>query len=234
MILSSVMGFAVIALANEVYQERLLQAISAVSDLFDLEQVKDKYQVYYKNFFEDPKLWQKKWHYFFGREANPQLSAFHADGCSAFPDGTKEHPSLWRDCCIAHDLDYWLGGNETDKTQADDRLSACVESKIREAYSDQQLCDDLVFGFKESMKAGVVLGGAPYYYSPWRWGYGWNERRNYRLPDAAAIVRAHELLLTYRRELETSDTAALTKYGVPTDIPAMLKSVDAFEARWQD
>lgn len=227
------MGFGVFAIANEVVQERLIQAISAVSDLFDLEQVKDKYQVYYKSFFEDPKLLQKKWNYFFGTEL-AHLSEFHADGCSAFPDGTKEHPTLWRDCCIEHDLNYWLGGSEEDRTKADDRLSGCVEFKIREVYSDQKICDDLVLGFKESMKAGVVLGGAPYYYSPWRWGYGWNVRRNYLRPDAAAFERARTLLKTYRHRLETSDTAALTKYGVPTDIPAMLKSVDAFEARWTD
>jgi hypothetical protein len=89
-----------------------------------------------------------------------ELVAFTTDGCSDFPDGTLEHKTLWLDCCIAHDVAYWLGGTEAQRTTADNNLKACV------ALVGQPEIAVL-------MLAGVRVGGSPYWLTPYRWGYGW-------------------------------------------------------------
>ena len=100
------------------------------------------------------------------------LKPFTTDGCSMFPDGTVEQQDLWLDCCIAHDLAYWMGGTSDEREKADRDLRDCVakagESKIAEL-----------------MLAGVRVGGTPYLPTTFRWGYGWPWPRGYgELSDA--------------------------------------------------
>lgn len=78
---------------------------------------------------------------------------FISDGCSRFPDAD------WYDCCLAHDVAYWLGGDESLRLQADETLMQCV------ADAGYPLIADMMF-------AGVRLGGVPYFATPYRWGYG--------------------------------------------------------------
>jgi|GEM_PF-4294558 len=56
-----------------------------------------------------------------------KLTPFTSDGCSLFPDGTTDAPSLWVHCCIQHDLAYWAGGTRAKKRQADHALAQCVK-----------------------------------------------------------------------------------------------------------
>jgi len=93
-------------------------------------------------------------------ERTHKIKDFSTDGCSSFPDGFIPTQSTeWLDCCIMHDVDYWIGGEEHLKDKADLELGICVEN-----------VSNNFLGF--SMNIGVQLGGVP---SPmsWRWGYGW-------------------------------------------------------------
>jgi len=49
--------------------------------------------------------------------------AFKPDGCSGFPNGN------WVECCVRHDLVYWMGGTRVERTAADSALQKCVADK---------------------------------------------------------------------------------------------------------
>ena len=95
------------------------------------------------------------------------LVPFTTDGCSAFPDGTVKQQSLWMDCCIRHDLAYWIGGSYHERQQADLVLENCV-AQVGEPE------------IARIMLAGVRAGGSPYFPTSYRWGYGWPYPRGYQ------------------------------------------------------
>lgn len=88
------------------------------------------------------------------------LSAFATDGCSDFPDGTLGQKTLWLNCCVEHDVAYWLGGSYQQRVEADDALESCVA-----AIGEPEIA--------AIMLAGVRVGGSPYWPTRYRWGYGW-------------------------------------------------------------
>lgn len=88
-----------------------------------------------------------------GSEAQPDF-IFTTDGCSRWPDDS------WVACCIAHDIAYWCGGSEQDRKNADQELMRCVNSETD--------------GLGNILYAGVRIGGIPWWPTPWRWGYGWD------------------------------------------------------------
>jgi hypothetical protein len=89
-----------------------------------------------------------------------EVKPFTSDGCSAFPDGTLEQQDLWLSCCIKHDKSYWSGGSYQERIDADRELKHCV-AKVGEP------------AIAELMKAGVRVGGSPFFPTKFRWGYGW-------------------------------------------------------------
>lgn len=95
-----------------------------------------------------------------------ELTPFHSDGCSRFPDGTPTQPTLWRDCCVAHDLAYWQGGSRQQRLAADRQLRVCVSERAGAALG-------------ELMYSGVRLGGSPRWPTSYRWGFGWRPPRPY-------------------------------------------------------
>jgi hypothetical protein len=128
-----------------------------------------------------------------------ELKPFSTDGCSMWIDGTPEQPNLWRHCCVAHDLAYWLGGSETQRQAAD----AAIESCVVEAQGS---------GMARYMYANVRWGGSPYWMTSYRWGYGWDywegmKPRGYREPSAAEQAQIEALLpaakATQQKDLET-------------------------------
>ncbi len=95
-----------------------------------------------------------------------KLNSFTTDACTKFPDGTREEPKLWQHCCVAHDIKYWAGGTSALRLQADYELRACVAATGK-------------LDIAEVMFLGVRVGGSPFYPTPWRWGYGWEQIRGY-------------------------------------------------------
>lgn len=96
------------------------------------------------------------------------LQPFSTDGCSLFPDQSSISKSGWCSCCLAHDLAYWRGGTADERLKADQELKSCVL-----AASGSAELADLMF-------AGVRTGGGPYFFTPYRWGYGWSFGRLYQ------------------------------------------------------
>ncbi len=111
-----------------------------------------------------------------------ELKPFATDGCSMWIDGPPGNPNLWRHCCVAHDLAYWIGGTRAQRKQADIDLKQCIQ------VARQPLIADPTYH-------GVRLGGGPYWPSSYRWGYGWDYwsanrlkgiwPRGYKRPNAA-------------------------------------------------
>ena len=95
-----------------------------------------------------------------------ELAPFTTDGCSLFPNGNPQHKSLWFQCCIQHDMAYWMGGTEQQRLDADLALEQCVN----------ELGEPKIASI---MLAGVRAGGTPYLPSSYRWGYGWSLQRGY-------------------------------------------------------
>ena len=96
------------------------------------------------------------------------IREFSTDGCSRFPDRSMISNHDWCHCCVVHDLAYWRGGSAKERLVADESLRECVErSTANPALADV-------------MYAGVRAGGGPYFFTSYRWGYGWPFGRLYR------------------------------------------------------
>ena len=97
-----------------------------------------------------------------------ELRDFSSDGCSLFPDRSLINEDDWCECCFEHDIAYWKGGTEEERLLADQALRDCVFEKT----GNRELA--------EAMYTGVRLGGSPYFYNWYRWGYGWDFERKYK------------------------------------------------------
>jgi hypothetical protein len=97
-----------------------------------------------------------------------ELEPFTTDGCTKYHDGTKENPTLWLHCCIAHDIAYWLGGTSDERKAADDNLFQCVSATGQPKTA-------------RIMYIGTRAGGGPLGQNSYRWGFGWNRVRDYKL-----------------------------------------------------
>lgn len=111
--------------------------------------------------------------------ASDAIAPFTTDGCSLFPDGNPQHKSLWFQCCIQHDMAYWMGGTEPQRRQADLALEQCVAD-----FGEPEIAS--------LMLAGVRAGGTPYLPSSYRWGYGWPLQRGYQAlsPEETSLVES--------------------------------------------
>jgi hypothetical protein len=113
------------------------------------------------------------------------MHPFSTDGCSLFPDRSLVSKSDWCSCCLAHDLAYWRGGTVDERLKADQDLRSCVLTASRSAE-----LADLMF-------AGVRAGGGPYFFTPYRWGYGWPFGRLYEPLSPAEEALASSLRSKY-------------------------------------
>ena len=113
------------------------------------------------------------------------LKPFASDGCSLFPDRAYINQKDWCTCCVAHDLAYWRGGSAEARLQADRDLRTCVEK----ATGNHALA--------ELMFVGVRSGGGPYFFTPYRWGYGWQFGRAYLPLNAEESALADRLAADY-------------------------------------
>lgn len=116
------------------------------------------------------------------------LRDFSTDGCSLFPDGDSAQPTLWCDCCVAHDQSYWRGGTAVEREAADAALRGCVLARTgRETLAAQ-------------MYRGVRLGGTPWMPAGFRWCYGWGYGRGYEPLTPVEQAQAVERLIAYERD----------------------------------
>ena len=93
---------------------------------------------------------------------------FNSDGCSGWPDGD------YRECCEAHDLDYYFGGTPADRKASDKRLYKCVRDKGHKVNAVLMLI-------------GVRVGAVRWLPTPFRWGFG---RKSRKAAKAAAASKA--------------------------------------------
>ena len=123
------------------------------------------------------------------------LKDFASDGCSAFPDGTREQRLLWQQCCVVHDLAYWLGGSKDERKKADYDLRACVESVGEPTIASLML-------------AGVRVGGSPWFPTRYRWAYGWPWLRGYAEISADERELVDRKLAAAKKLIEAGDAVA--------------------------
>ena len=97
---------------------------------------------------------------------------FKTDGCSLFPDGN------YRDCCVAHDIDYYKGGK--GRRASDKRLYRCVKKK--KGWQNKFIAP--------MMFLGVRIGGISFLPTPFRWGFG--KKRMKKLKRRAEEEKAKE------------------------------------------
>lgn len=105
---------------------------------------------------------------FSGCKSVHTISDFQSDGCTLFPDSVLIVQEDWCDCCFEHDIQYWQGGTEEQRSQADLAFRDCIEQKT----GSEELA--------QIMYSGVRIGGSPYFYNWYRWGYGWDYKRKYK------------------------------------------------------
>jgi hypothetical protein len=113
--------------------------------------------------------------------AGTELKPFTSDGCSLFPDASLINDQDWCSCCFEHDLAYWRGGTVREREVADAKLRDCVSEKTNNNV------------LAALMHEGVKLGGSPYFYNWYRWGYGWNYDRKYQELSETETVLADKL-----------------------------------------
>ena len=105
---------------------------------------------------------------------------FSTDGCSMFPDGSFQAKTLWQTCCIEHDKAYWRGGTYAERKAADKALKECVANVGQPKIA-------------KLMLHGVRIGGSPYWYTPFRWGYGWPYLRGYKALTQQELLKVEAM-----------------------------------------
>ncbi len=118
------------------------------------------------------------------------LKDFTSDGCSLFPDRSLINNDDWCDCCLEHDIAYWQGGTKAQRLKADQKLKKCVLKKTGDAV------------LAEAMYQGVRVGGSPYFYNWYRWGYGWSYERKYQALTLEEQRQVSDKLVKYYHESE--------------------------------
>ncbi|MDQ4121617.1 MAG: hypothetical protein M3209_09240 [Acidobacteriota bacterium] len=88
---------------------------------------------------------------------------FKTDGCTFFPDGD------YKDCCVAHDLDYFKGGSLRERWRSDKRLFQCVANK--KGWWHKVVAP--------MMWTGVRVGGVSFLPTPFRWGFGRRKNKSF-------------------------------------------------------
>jgi hypothetical protein len=91
------------------------------------------------------------------------LKPFTTDYCTMFVDGTISRPTLWRHCCVEHDINYWYGGSNDNKDTADNNLKSCVKEVAGSTWAN------LIY-------IGVRAGHLSPIKGPYRWSWGWESK----------------------------------------------------------
>jgi hypothetical protein len=92
------------------------------------------------------------------------LKDFITDGCTMFIDGPDDNPTLWRHCCVEHDLRYWFGGTLQNRDFADLQLKACVKDCAGDFWAN------LIYN-------GVQAGQFSPIHHKYSWSWAWEPKR---------------------------------------------------------
>lgn len=109
---------------------------------------------------------------------------FRSDGCTFSPDG------VWRQCCDAHDRDYWMGGTREERLASDERLRKCIYETIIDVgwpsnpkswlgrfwykHLSPRLSEHETASLVSQLYyRGVRIGGVGWLPTQFRWGFGW-------------------------------------------------------------
>ena len=140
-----------------------------------------------------------------------ELNPFATDGCTKYADGTKENPTLWQHCCLAHDAAYWLGGTEPERLKADQELYSCVKATGDDSPA-------------RLMYLGTRAGGGPLGQNTYRWGFGWNRVRDYRTLTPEEMSMAYAM---YGENLEVLKKE-MSENKFPVTVPESYSYVSPF------
>lgn len=132
-------------------------------------------------------------------QSSSTLKPFSSDGCSLFPDANAITHADWCDCCFDHDVAYWKGGTETERESADQALRDCVLLKTQDKV------------LAKMMYEGVRIGGSPYFYNWYRWGYGWSYERKYQALTKDEAAQAHALLQAFFEHTDKSQVCPMAE-----------------------
>lgn len=109
-------------------------------------------------------------------QASTPLKKFHTDYCTAYVEGTRERPGIWKHCCLEHDLYFWAGGSYDDRKESDLRLGRCVNATGEHAQA-------------KLMYAAVALGGiSPIKFKGQYFGNSWPASRPRYTPLSKAEI----------------------------------------------
>lgn len=109
----------------------------------------------------------------------PVLRPFSTDGCSQSPNSVNGVEIV--ECCVKHDIAYWLGGTKEEKEASDIQLGQCISDKTGNPIAGQVYL------------SGVGVGGSAKLPNTFRWGYGWDALRTYQPLSADDIGQAERM-----------------------------------------
>ena len=93
---------------------------------------------------------------------------FRSDGCTFSPDG------VWRQCCVAHDRAYWMGGTYAQRLKADRRFRDCLRKQCLQhdwnSFGGWLVSRAYYYGVRVGGVGWIPLRRA-------RWGFGWRYPR---------------------------------------------------------
>lgn len=114
------------------------------------------------------------------------LRPFSSDGCSLSPNSFLKVNFV--ECCVEHDISYWLGGTAEQKNSADEKFRSCMKNKIKSEYAEKAY-----EAVSTTYYWGVRLGGNAYAPNSFRWGYGWSYMRGYSPLTSEEVQQAEGL-----------------------------------------
>lgn len=131
----------------------------------------------------------------------PILRPFNSDGCSLSPNSFFKVDFV--ECCVEHDIAYWLGGTSEQKIAADNIFRSCMNEKIKFSYTATAY-QSVAYTYYW----GVRIGGDANLPNSFRWGYGWNYLRGYVALSKEEIQQAENL---YGKNLDLLRTQVRNK-----------------------
>ena len=125
----------------------------------------------------------------YAAENLPEIKPFHTDYCTGYPEGTREEPMLWANCCIKHDLAYYVSGTRKDRRKADKLLRSCVEKVSTKTRAN-------------IMYTGIVLGHLSPIKAKTAWGWAWKNFERKSFDELSDEQKQEALHAIYQSDVE--------------------------------